>query len=312
MVYFHTDATGSVRMITSATGAVIGRYDFMPFGELWPANPPAATESRQFTGAEREADTKLDYFGARSYRPVSGRFITVDPGHVNGNVFDPQTWNGYAYARNNPLKYTDPTGTEYEICAEGAPSCQRVSDQYFAYLERNPGAGIQLFGGYIYAGGRGVGTYRQTSIDPTFADFVRVTGALSSRWLHDQSTEMAIGAAIAATAGLATGVLGGGFAATATLGLKAPTMTEIANATASGARMANLSVNLTAGEFRANLVRGGYRVAREGVGSNGPFTVLTKGEKTYTLYTASSTGGASAQVRVAGQTVSKIRLTGGF
>ena len=110
VVYFHTDAIGSVRMITSATGIVIGRYDFMPFGEVWPANPPAPTESRQFTGAERDADTKLDYFGARYYRPLSGRFTTVDPDHLGADIFDPQSWNAYSYARNNPFRYADPTG----------------------------------------------------------------------------------------------------------------------------------------------------------------------------------------------------------
>ncbi len=86
-------------------------------------------------------------------------------------------------------------------------------------------------------------------------------------------------------------------------------MTHIGNVTA-GARMANLSVKLTARQFETPLVESGYKVVRQGVGSNGPFTVLTRGEKTCTIYTASSTGGASAQVRIAGQTVSKIRLTG--
>jgi RHS repeat-associated protein len=311
--YFHSDAIGSVRLVTDANGQVVERYDYLPFGEPWTASP-TGTETRRFGGKERDAETGLDYFGARYYASGNGRFTTVDPGHVNGDIFDPQSWNGYAYARNNPLKYTDPTGTEYEICAYGASgyggSCGTVSDQYFAILSRNPGAGIRLWGGAIFSGNKVVGYYNQTSVDPTFGDFVRLTGALSSRWLREQSTEMAIGAAIAATGGLASGVLGGGLAATSTLGLEAPSMTEIANATASGARMANLSVNLTAGEFQANLVRSGYKVVRQGVGSNGPFTVLSKGEKTYTIYTASSTGGASAQVRVAGQTVSKIRLSG--
>jgi len=58
------------------------------------------------------------------------------------------------------------------------------------------------------------------------------------------------------------------------------------------------------------LVRDGYRVIRQGVGSNGPFTVLSKGEKTYTIYRATSTGEAAADVFVAGQRVSKLRLSG--
>jgi RHS repeat-associated protein len=306
--YYHLDALGSVRAVTDAAGAVVRTSDYRPFGEG--ENPSAGAVPTRFTGKERDRESGLDYFGARYYAGRTGRFTTVDPGHVGGNIFDPQSWNAYAYARNNPLKYVDPTGTEYEICAYGASSCGSVSDQYFAILERNPGAGIRLWGGTIFAGNQAVGHYRQTSVDPTFNDFIGLTAALSSRWLREQATDMAINTAIAATGGLAAGVFGGGLAATSTLGLEAPSMTGIAQATASGARMANLSVNLTAREFQANLVKSGYRVVRQGVGTNGPFTVLSRGEKTYTVYTASSTGGASAQVRVAGQTVSKIRLSG--
>ena len=307
--YYDTDAIGSVRAVTDASGTV-SYYDFTPFGEPW--SVPSTPGTRQFAGKERDANSGLDYFGARYYASQTGRFTTVDPGHVGGNIFDPQSWNGYAYARNNPLTYTDPTGTDYDICAYGGAgyrgSCGSVSDQYFSQLYANPGAGITLWGGAIFAGNKVVGYYKYAG--PGINDFISLTGALSSRWLGEQSQEMAIGSAIAATGGLASGVFGGGLAATSTLGLEAPSVTEIANVTARGAGAANLGVKLTAGEFQANLVRDGYRVIRQGVGSNGPFTVLSKGEKTYTIYRATSTGEAAADVFVAGQRVSKLRLSG--
>ena len=37
VVYYRTDAIGSVRAMTDPTGAVIERYDFLPFGEPIPA-----------------------------------------------------------------------------------------------------------------------------------------------------------------------------------------------------------------------------------------------------------------------------------
>ena len=50
------------------------------------------------------------YFMARYYRNTHGRFTQVDEVHVDEALFDPQQWNRYAYARNNPLAYGDPTG----------------------------------------------------------------------------------------------------------------------------------------------------------------------------------------------------------
>jgi RHS repeat-associated protein len=111
VVYYHTDAIGSVRAITDATGTVIGRYDYLPFGELWPSVPPPPTEVRQFGGKERDVESDLDYFGARYMRAASGRFTTVDPlMDIEASMADPQRWNRYGYALNNPLKFTDPDG----------------------------------------------------------------------------------------------------------------------------------------------------------------------------------------------------------
>ena len=50
-----------------------------------------------------------------------------------------------------------------------------------------------------------MGYYRQTSVDPTFDDFVRLTGVLSSRWLREHATQMSVAAAVAATGGIARG-----------------------------------------------------------------------------------------------------------
>ncbi|MCX6544157.1 MAG: RHS repeat-associated core domain-containing protein [Acidobacteria bacterium] len=109
--YYHLDALGSVRVVTDQTGQVVSRHDFLPFGEEWPAPQPTTKEKKLFTGHERDAETGLDYFGARYYRASVGRFSTVDPElSVKEAVVDPQRWNRYAYVTNNPLKYTDPDG----------------------------------------------------------------------------------------------------------------------------------------------------------------------------------------------------------
>ncbi|MBL8239731.1 MAG: RHS repeat-associated core domain-containing protein [Bryobacterales bacterium] len=66
--------------------------------------------SGQFTGKERDAETGLDYFGARYFSGVAGRFTSADAPFADQHPSDPQSWNLYSYVRNNPLRYTDPTG----------------------------------------------------------------------------------------------------------------------------------------------------------------------------------------------------------
>jgi hypothetical protein len=43
-----------------------------------------------------------------------GRFTSVDPLAASANVSNPQSWNRYTYADNNPLKYVDPEGLKKE------------------------------------------------------------------------------------------------------------------------------------------------------------------------------------------------------
>jgi RHS repeat-associated protein len=77
-----------------------------------------------FTGKERDAETGLDYFGARYLSAAQGRFTTPDPMMASAHVADPQSWNRYTYALNNPLKYFDPDGLK-EISVE---DCRKDKD----------------------------------------------------------------------------------------------------------------------------------------------------------------------------------------
>jgi len=63
----------------------------------------------KFTGKERDAETGLDYFGARYYGSNMGRFMSPDIG-ADQHPEDPQSWNLYTYARKNPLVLVDPAG----------------------------------------------------------------------------------------------------------------------------------------------------------------------------------------------------------
>jgi len=127
--YYHTDALGSVRAVTkkvSGQWQVVSRHDFMPFGEeVAPQNPPP--DKRLFTGKERDAETGLDYFSARSLNALLGRFTTTDPLMSSGHPNDPQSWTRYTYARNNPLRFSDPFGLfvwRDSGCTAGDAKCE--------------------------------------------------------------------------------------------------------------------------------------------------------------------------------------------
>jgi RHS repeat-associated protein len=75
---------------------------------------PVAT-TRNYTGQYRD-DTGLLYYHARFYDPVLGRFISPDT--VVPDPTDPQDLNRYTYAKNNPLRYNDPTGHSGEDVQE--------------------------------------------------------------------------------------------------------------------------------------------------------------------------------------------------
>jgi RHS repeat-associated protein len=119
--YLHTDALGSVRVTTDGDwGNTQSRYDYLPFGEEIPRTVNgrdafdgyrAHFNSRhRFTGKERDDESSLDYFGARYYSGPQGRFTSADAPFADQSPDDPQSWNLYTYGRNNPMRFTDPTG----------------------------------------------------------------------------------------------------------------------------------------------------------------------------------------------------------
>jgi RHS repeat-associated protein len=90
-------------------------------GSLYP--PPAYPSitpdviSQKLTGKERDAETGLDYFGARYMSSAQGRFTSPDP--AGPDLTNPQTLNKYRYALNNPLRYVDRNGLYEEDVHRG-------------------------------------------------------------------------------------------------------------------------------------------------------------------------------------------------
>jgi RHS repeat-associated protein len=111
--YHFSDHLGTPRVITDAAGNVVSRHDYYPYGTEITAWTDG--ETHKFTGKERDAESGLDYFGARYYGSNLGRFASADYFLNDTHVSDPQSWNLYTYVRNNPLKFIDPTGEKVYV-----------------------------------------------------------------------------------------------------------------------------------------------------------------------------------------------------
>jgi RHS repeat-associated protein len=109
----------------------VKRHDYLPFGEELFAGTGGRTilqgysggdgVRQQFTAKERDVETGLDFFEARYYANVQGRFTSPDPLFFQKEMLlDPQRFNLYAYVRNNPLKLVDPNGLAIELTGDEA------------------------------------------------------------------------------------------------------------------------------------------------------------------------------------------------
>jgi RHS repeat-associated protein len=99
-----TDRLGSPRLIVNvATGAVVQRMDYDAFGNIVQDTTPGF-QPFGFAGGLYDQDTHLTRFGFRDYDAEAGRWTSKDPiGFFAG-------YNWYAYAANDPVNISDPTG----------------------------------------------------------------------------------------------------------------------------------------------------------------------------------------------------------
>jgi RHS repeat-associated protein len=307
--YFdHVNSIGSTSMMTDHAGNPIEDVLFTPWGDVL-----TASGSGGWSFAKMPYDdlkTTTDLTPARVFGPNFGRWMSPDPDNVGADSSDPQTWNMYAYVRNNPTTLTDPTGERYQVCQTDTngnqTNCADISDaQYNQLAEENKNTLIFAGNGSVLQNGAVIGSYYQYSVDATPGLIAVGTGT--------QMAAPIVKPLFAATMGFlgvfGPGMLEGSLGLPEALGsigvgtTDAGPTSDYIDVTRPSSLLPNRLTNVTAQEFGDNLQAEGFTKSVKG-----DATIYTKGNTQYTVYKAASTGGPSAQVRVSGKPVATIRL----
>jgi RHS repeat-associated protein len=168
-----TDHLTGSNIITNSAGAVEELADYYPYGDIrLDEKSGSFSEQRKFAGHEYDADTGLSYMNARYYDGKVGRFASQDPAFLavgdrarlkaitgmdlQKYLSDPQGFNSYAYARNNPLKIIDSDGQWFKEVIMGQQSWSSFS-QEVGQATQYMGSGWQTAMDHPYLAGGAVG-----------------------------------------------------------------------------------------------------------------------------------------------------------
>jgi RHS repeat-associated protein len=92
------------------TENVVQTLDYYPYGSTRISSATSTNEQRKYIGQFAD-QSGLDYFNARYYSSDQGQFISEDPMFWSTqNLSDPQSFNTYSYAADNPITKEDPSG----------------------------------------------------------------------------------------------------------------------------------------------------------------------------------------------------------
>lgn len=161
--YYHDDLLTSTAIQSDQNGNEIQNLGYTAFGKTRNTQSSSVFPvSRRFTGQDLDDDTGLYYYNFRYYDPQLGRF--TQPDNIIADFGDPQSYNRYTYVRNNPLRYTDPTGHLWKWTYNWVPkSWARVLGAPGEEVPKpppNPNSWMQMQSG----GEDGIGGYDGTAL----------------------------------------------------------------------------------------------------------------------------------------------------
>jgi RHS repeat-associated protein len=107
VTFLLADHLGSTSVTTDSTGVLVSSMLYTAFGETRTSTGMTASDYR-YTGQREESEIGLYYYNARFYDAYLNRFLSPDT--IIPDQYNPIDWDRYSYARNNPIRYSDPSG----------------------------------------------------------------------------------------------------------------------------------------------------------------------------------------------------------
>ena len=107
--YRQLDHLGSLAVQTNSSGTVTGSNVFLPFGDLLSST---TSDVFQYTGLPQDTENSSDHATYRNLSTTQSRWLSPDPYNGSYDITNPQSFNRYVYAMNNPLARPDPTGLD--------------------------------------------------------------------------------------------------------------------------------------------------------------------------------------------------------
>ena len=114
LFYNHADWLGTERVRTNSSGTAVEWCTDTPYGMNMACGGQSDSSSMHYAGLQYDPETAMSHALNRQLTMNRGRWLTPDPiGKDAAHLDDPQTWNMYAYVRNNPTTLTDPSGNDW-------------------------------------------------------------------------------------------------------------------------------------------------------------------------------------------------------
>lgn len=170
--YLMPDRQGTASVSLDATSGTATFREFTPYGDVRSAPLSSWVGQLGYLGVgTSDAATGLTNVGAREYDPSIGRFASVDPVFESG---DARQMGGYAYAGDNPVTTSDPSGQVLESENDGEDDSSTCGNGVYA-----SGCASGTANGYESSDDEAAANAAQDAAESGGTDYVYILGEVN-------------------------------------------------------------------------------------------------------------------------------------